>query len=111
MEITLREDFDPDKEFYYLHQFEIYHDSYLIWDRDTWEAVLSTCTVYRVEVDGKYAGNVILENRGKTTKSIIDFSLLPEYQGRGIGRAVLEKVKETGGMFTAVTRRETLHFF
>ncbi len=111
MEIVLREDLDPDTDFYYHHQFKIYHDSYLIWDRDTWEAVLSTCTVYRIEVDGKYAGDVVLEDRGKGAKSIIDFSVLPEYQGRGIGRAVLEKVKEMGGKLTAVTRKETLDFF
>jgi len=111
MEITLREDFDPDADFYYLHQFKIYHDSYLIWDRDTWETVVSTCTVYRIEVDGKYAGDVILEDRGKGTRSIVDFSLLPEYQGRGVGRAALEQVKEMGGKLTAVTRKETLNFF
>ena len=111
MEIKLREDLNPDIDFYYRHQFKIYHDSYLIWDRDTWEAELSTCTVYRIEVDGKYAGDVIIEDRGKNTKSIIDFSVLPEYQGRGVGRAVLEKVRELGGMLTAVTRKETLNFF
>jgi len=111
MEIVLWEDLDPDTDFYYLHQFKIYHDSYLIWDRDTWEAVLGTCTVYRIEVDGKYAGDVILEDRGKGTKSIIDFSVLPEYQGRGVGRAVLGKVKKMGGTLTAVTREETFDFF
>ncbi|MGZ3569708.1 MAG: GNAT family N-acetyltransferase [Thermodesulfobacteriota bacterium] len=111
MEITLREDLDPDIDFYYHHQFKIYHDSYLIWDRDTWEAVLRTCTVYRIEGDGQYAGDVILEDRGKRTKSIIDFSILPEYQGRGVGRAALEKVKEMGGTLTAVTRKETFDFF
>ncbi len=111
IEIVLSEDLDPDTEFYYLHQFEIYRDSYLIWDRETWEIVLSTCTVYRIEVDGKYAGDVILENRGKGAKSIIDFSVLPEYQGRGVGRAAFEQIKGIGGKLTAVTRKETLNFF
>ena len=111
MEIKLREDPNPDTDFYYHHQFKVYHDSYLIWDRDTWEAVLSTCTVYWIEVDGKYAGDVIIEDWRKGTKSIIDFSVLPEYQGRGVGRAALEKVKEMGGKFTAVTRKETVDFF
>ncbi len=111
MEIVLREDLDPDTEFYYLYQFEIYHDSYLIWDRETWEIVLSTCTVYRIEVDGKYAGDVVLENRGKGTKSIIDFSVLPEYRGRGVGRAAFERIKGIGKRLTAVTRKETLNFF
>ena len=111
MEIVLREDVDPDTEFYYLHQFKIYHDSYLIWDRETWEIVLTTCTVYRIEVDGEYAGDVIFEDRGKGSRSIIDFSVLPEYQGRGVGREVLEQVKEMGEELTAVTRRETLDFF
>lgn len=111
MEIVLQEDFDPDIDFYYLHQFRIYHDSYLIWDRETWEAVLSTCTVYQIEVDGRYAGDVIIEDRGKGIRSIIDFGILPEYQGRGVGRAVLEKIKEMGGKLTAVTRKETFDFF
>ncbi len=111
MEIVLREDLDPDTDFYYLHQFKIYHDSYLIWDRETWEIVLNTCTVYRIEVDGKYAGDVILDDRGKGTRSIVDFSVLPEYQRKGVGRKVLEQVKEMGGKLTAVTRQETLNFF
>ncbi len=111
MEITLREDFDPDIDFYYLHQFEVYHDSYLIWDRETWEIVLSTCTVYRMEVDGNYAGDVILEDRGKGSRPIVDFSILPEYQGKGVGRAVLGQLKEMDGRLTAVTREETLNFF
>ena len=89
MEITLREDLDPDIDFYYHYQFKIYHEPYLIWDRDTWETVLTTCTVYRIEVDGKYAGDVLLEGRGRGTKSIVDLSILPEYQGKGIGKAVL----------------------
>ncbi len=111
MEIVLREDFDPDTDFYYRHQFKIYHDSYLIWDRETWETVLSVCVVYRIEVDGEYAGDVILEDRGKGTQSIVDFSILPEYQGRGVGRTVFEQIKKMGGKLTAVTRRETLDFF
>ncbi len=111
MEIKLKEDFKPDINFYYRHQFEIYHESYLIWDWETWEAVLNTCTVYRIEADEQYAGDVILEAKGKRTKSIIDFSILPEYQGRGIGRAALEIVKGMGGTLTAVTRKETFDFF
>ncbi len=111
MQVTLREDIDPEIDFYYRHQFEVYHDSYLIWDRETWEIVLSTCAVYRIEVNGEYAGDIVLEDRGKGSQSIIDFSVLPEYQGRGVGRAALEQIKETGKKFTAVTRKETLNFF
>ncbi len=111
MGIKLKEDFEPDTDFYYDHQFETYHDSYLIWDRETWEAVLSTCTVYRIEAGGQYAGDVIIETRGKRTQSIIDFSILPEYQGRGIGKAALEMLKGMDGMLTAVTRKETFDFF
>ena len=111
MEIALRRDPDPDIDFYYRHQFEIYHALYLIWDRDTWEMVLSKCTAFRIEVDGRYAGDVILEDRGKGTKSIVDFSLLPDFQGRGIGKAILERVKKMGRKLTAVTRKETLDFF
>jgi len=111
MEITLREDLDPDIDFYYQYQFKIYHEPYLIWDRYTWKRVLATCTVYRIEVDGKYAGDVLLEGKGRGTKSIVDFSILPEYQGKGIGKDVLEQVKKMGIKLSAVTRKETLNFF
>lgn len=111
MKVELREDLDPDPEFYYRRQFEIYHEPYLIWDRETWEAVLATCTVCRIEVDGKYAGDVIWEEKGKGSKYLVDFGLLPEYQGKGIGKAVLEILKGMGGRLTAVTRNETLGFF
>jgi len=111
MEITLREDLDPDIDFYYQYQFKIYHEPYLIWDRHTWKTVLTTCTVYRIEVDGKYAGDVFLEGRGRSTKSIVDLSILPEFQGKGIGKSVLEQVKKMGMRLTAVTREETLEFF
>jgi ribosomal protein S18 acetylase RimI-like enzyme len=109
--MTLREDLHPDIDFYYDHQFKIYQELYLIWDRDTWETILATCTVYCIEVNGKYAGDVIWEDRGRGTKSIVDLSVLPEYQGKGIGKAVLEQAKEMGRKLTAVTRKETLNFF
>jgi GNAT superfamily N-acetyltransferase len=108
---TIREDPNPDVEFYYRQQFRIYCEPYLIWDRDTWEIVFGTCTVFRIEIDGEYAGDVILEDRGEGEKYIADFSLLPEYQGKGVGRAVLDRVKEMARLLTAVTRRETLPFF
>jgi GNAT superfamily N-acetyltransferase len=111
METTLREDLDPEIDFYYHHQFKIYHEPYLIWDRHTWKTVLAMCTVYRIEVDGKYAGDVLLEDMGRGTKSIVDFSILPEYQGKGIGKGVLEQVKKMGMKLTAVTRKGTLNFF
>ena len=111
MQVTLREDRDPDVDFYYRRQFEIYLEPYLIWDRDTWEAVLAACTVYRIEVNGEYAGDVILEGRGKGRKYIVDFGLLPEYQGKGIGRAALEEVKKISPRLSAVTRNEVLGFF
>lgn len=111
MQIRLQEDLDPDTGFYYHYQFKIYHEPYLIWDQETWEAVLSVCAVYRIEADGQYAGDVILEERGRGAKYIVDFSLLPEYQRRGIGKAVLEEVKKTGKRITAVTRKETIQFF
>jgi GNAT superfamily N-acetyltransferase len=111
MKITLREDRHPDTDFYYLNQFKIYHEPYLIWDRDTWETIITTCDVYRIEVNGKYAGDVILEEKGKGTKYIVDFSVLPEYQGKGIGKVALEKVKKMGKKLTGITRKETLDFF
>ena len=110
MKIVLKEDLDPDLEFYYQNQFKIYSEPYLFWDRETWAIVLITCTIYRIEVDGEYAGDVIFQGK-KGTKSIVDFGLFPEYQGKGIGKAVLEQVKKMGKRFTAVTRDETLNFF
>jgi len=111
MKITLREDLDPDIDFYYRQQFKIYQEAYLIWDRDTWKTIITTCDVYRIEVDEKYAGDVILEDRGKGTKYIVDFSVIPEYQGKGIGKAALEQVKKMGKKLTGITRKETLDFF
>jgi len=111
MKATLREDTYPDPDFYYHQQFEIYHEPYLIWDRETWETILTTCDVYRFEIDGRYGGDVILEDRGKGIKYIVDFSVLPEYQGKGIGRSAIEQIKKTTEKLTAFTRKETLHFF
>jgi GNAT superfamily N-acetyltransferase len=109
--VTLHEDPDPDPDFYYHQQFKIYHDPYLIWDMETWEVVLDACTVYRIEVNGEYAGDVILEDRRKGRKYLVDFSILPEYQRKGIGKAILEEVTKKGRRLTAVTRKETLGFF
>jgi GNAT superfamily N-acetyltransferase len=111
MIITLKEDVTPDVDFYYRQQFKIYHEPYLIWDWETWEMLLATCKIYRVEVDGKYAGDVILEGKPNGTRYIVDFSLLPEYQGKGIGKTVLEEVKKMAKRLTAITRKEKLSFF
>ena len=111
VKISLREDLHPDASFYYHCQFKIYREPYLIWGKDTWSAILAVCAVYSILVDGKYAGDILLEDRGKGTKYIVDFSLLPEYQRMGIGRAVLERVKKMGKRLTAVTRNETIQFF
>ena len=111
MEITFREDINPDADFYYRQQFKIYHKPYLIWDKETWEAVVTAYNVYRIEIDGRYGGDVLLEDRGKGIKYIVDFSILPEHQGKGIGKTVLEQIKAMSEKLTAVTRKETLHFF
>jgi len=111
MKISLREDTHPDPDFYYQQQFKIYHEPYLIWDRRTWKIILTTCDVYRLEIDGSYGGDVILEGQGKGIKYIVDFSILPDYQGKGIGKWALERIKQMTGRLTAVTRNETLHFF
>jgi len=111
MRITLRRDLDPSVDFYYHQQFRIYREPYLIWGKNTWESILAACDIYRIEVNGKYAGDVILEERGRNTKYLVDFSILPEYQRKGVGKAVLEKVKNMGRRLSAVTRKETLHFF
>ena len=39
------------------------------------------------------------------------FTVLPDYQGKGIGRLALEQIKKMTQKLTAVTREETLHFF
>ncbi|HMK77744.1 MAG TPA: GNAT family N-acetyltransferase [Thermodesulfobacteriota bacterium] len=111
MEITFREDINPNPDFYYRQQFKIYHEPYLIWDKETWEAVITVCHAYRIEIDGRYGGDVLLEDRGKGIKYIVDFSILPEHQGKGIGKTVLEQIKAMSEKLTAVTRKETLHFF
>jgi ribosomal protein S18 acetylase RimI-like enzyme len=111
MSLTLREDAEPDIEFYYRQQFEIYHEPYLLWDRDTWEEILSVCAVYRIEVDGECVGDIIWEDRRKAVKYVVDFSILPGYQGRGIGKSVLEEVKKTSRRIAAITQKETLGFF
>jgi GNAT superfamily N-acetyltransferase len=111
MRIILREDLYPDPEFYYRQQFRIYREPYLIWDKETWEQVFSTCIVFRIEANGEYAGNVILEDRRKGGKDIVDFSILPEYQRKGVGKAALEELKKMGRRLSAITRRETLDFF
>jgi ribosomal protein S18 acetylase RimI-like enzyme len=111
MEIRLRRDTDPEVDFYYRHQFEIYHEPYLIWDRETWKIALERCAVYRIEVDGDCAGDVLLEGEGRGARSIVDLGLLPEYRGRGIGKAVFKQIKGMNITLTAVTRKETLDFF
>ncbi len=111
MKVVLREDIHPDPDFYYRQQFKIYHEPYLIWDRETWEGILAGCTVYRIEIDGKCGGDVLLEGRGESMKYIVDFSLLPEHQGKGVGKVVLEQIKTMAKKVTAVTREETLGFF
>jgi GNAT superfamily N-acetyltransferase len=111
VKISLREDHHPDAKFYYHSQFKIYQEPYLIWEEDTWSAILAVCAVYSIVVDGKYAGDILLEERRKGTRYIADFSLLPDYQRMGIGRAVLERIKKMGRRLTAVTRKETIQFF
>ena len=111
MKIVLREDTDPDVEEYYRLQFRVYHEPYLLWDRDFWEMVFSTCSVFRIEADGRYAGDIILQDRGKGAIYLVDFSLLPDYQGQRIGKAVIEQMKKIAGKLTAITRHETLPFF
>jgi hypothetical protein len=49
MKIILQQDLDPDSDFYYRHQFRIYQEPYLIWDKDTWETIITKCDVYRIE--------------------------------------------------------------
>ncbi len=111
MKVTLQEDTNPDPEFYYGQQFKIYHEPYLIWDRETWKTVLSTCDVYRIEIDGRYGGDVILEDRGKGGKYIVDFSVLPDDQGMGVGRRAVEQLKKMAEKLMAITREETLPLF
>ena len=111
MDIALRQDFDPDVDFYYEAQFEVYHEPYLLWNRQIWEAVAAACDVYRIEAEGEYAGDIILENRGKGTAYIVDFSILPDYQRRGVGTEVLNRIENRSPRLLAVTRKETLPFF
>ncbi len=111
MKIALRKDTLPEADFYYRRQFEIFDEPCLIWSRDRWSRTLLTSDVHRIEVDGVYAGHVVLEGRQRGKTYIADLSLLPAYRGRGIGREVLKELKERTGMLTAFTRKETLPFF
>ncbi len=111
MKITLREDLNPDLDRYYRIQFRIYNEPYLIWDRDFWEMILTTSYVFRIEVDGMDAGNIIFERIRRERLYIVDFSLLPEYQKKGIGTAVLERIKRMAKRITAITREGVLDFF
>ncbi len=111
MKIRLREDLKPDVDRYYELQFRIYTESYLFWDRDFWEVLLNSSTVFRIEVNGEDAGDVLFERRGADAIYIVDFSLLPEYRGKGVGSAVLKQLKNRWRKVTAMTRREVLGFF
>ena len=111
MKISLQRDLDPDLDYYYSFQFRIYDKSYLLWDKDLWDMILSTGAVFRVLADGENVGDLILEEKGKGTLYITDLSILPEYQRNGVGKAVIEEIKKMGRKITAVTRKETLDFF
>ena len=111
MEIALRKEIHPDANFYYRRQFEIFDKPDLIWSRNRWASTLLRSDVHRIEVDGAYAGHIILESRPKGRRYVADLSLLPGYRGRGIGREVLKELKERTGKLTAFTRKETLPFF
>ena len=111
VKVEVREDLEPDVEFYYNHQFEIYREPYLIWDRETWRSIFADCRVYQIEVSGSYAGDIILDQKGRGTTYVVDFSILPAYQRRGVGRTVLEVIRAREKRLTAVTRKETLPFF
>lgn len=111
MEIELRKEIRPDADFYYRRQFEIFDEPCLIWSRDRWLKTLSRSDVHRIEVDGAYAGHVILEGRRRSRTYIADLSLLPAYRGKGIGREVLKQLEERTGKLSAFTRKETLPFF
>ncbi len=111
MEIVLRKEIHPDPDFYYRRQFEIFGEPFLIWSHDRWAATLLGADVYRIEVDGAYAGHMILESRRRGRTYLADLSLLPGYRRKGIGREVLKELKERTGRLTAFTRKETLPFF
>jgi len=111
MKISLQRDLDPDLDYYYSFQFRIYDKSYLLWDKDLWDMILSTGAAFRVLADGENVGDLILEEKGKGTLYITDLSILPEYQRKGVGKAVIEEIKKMGRKITAVTRNETLDFF
>ena len=52
-----------------------------------------------------------MEDGRKGKKYVVDFSILPDYQRKGIGRLALEQIKTMAEKLTAVTRKETLPFF
>jgi ribosomal protein S18 acetylase RimI-like enzyme len=110
MKIRLRQDLHPQADFYYKHQFFIYREPYLLWELEMWEEVLLTSDVYRIEVDDAYGGDIILERKGRRTRYIVDLSILPEHQGKGVGRRVVRHLRKSFAL-KAITRGETLPFF
>ena len=61
------------------------------WQRDDFDRRFQQCRVSVIEADDRAAGGLWLESHPDSLY-IHDLQLLPEFQGRGIGTAVLQNV-------------------
>lgn len=59
-----------------------------------------------IEVDGESAGRVWLDESGGWELHLVDIAVLPNYQGRGLGAAVLRQILKKA---SASSKRARLH--
>jgi ribosomal protein S18 acetylase RimI-like enzyme len=63
------------------------------WQRADFERRFSSCSVAIAESDSRPIGGLFLEHRDDAIR-VREIQLLPEYQGRGIGTAIVQSVIE-----------------
>ncbi len=71
------------------------------WQRNNFDSRFQHCQVSVIELDGRAAGSLWLESRPDLLY-IADLQVLPEFQGRGIGTAVVQEVIRQGARRGAV---------
>lgn len=59
-----------------------------------WVEDLKNGTVYLIEMDGEVIGNAAYEPRGENDYYLGSIMVVPRFQGRGIGRMILQKLLE-----------------
>lgn len=69
-----------------------YRAGYEEWSRETVLGAIPGCTLSVIEVDGAAAGRLRVV-RGEERITLAGIQLLPAYQNRGIGTALIEQLK------------------